>query len=150
MKSLTLDKTIGIDKFDLSKGQLQQCRMIANKRDFDAAEEQAAKFRAENGMVQPGRNYTHYIKQGWEKRIKEYRNSIYRRSVKFGENLMPADIVEIMNKSERAGKFHYITHNGMTNEWCGRLLLLKDVYESCGFVFPEDYLTRETYFEYFY
>ena len=44
MKLPTLDKMIGLDKFNLTESQKHDCRSLANHRGFDAALEQAKKF----------------------------------------------------------------------------------------------------------
>jgi len=101
-------------------------------------------------MEQQIKEYTDVIRAGYEKRVAEYRNFLNRKAVQFGDDLMPDDVADIMNKSYYSGKFKHLYANGFESIY-GRLLLLIDVYEGCGFSYPEELggLTREHVQEYF-
>ncbi|MBB3125280.1 hypothetical protein FHS04_002824 [Mesoflavibacter sabulilitoris] len=69
-------------------------------------------------------------------KLKDFRNYIYHKSIEFGEDLMPVDVVQIILKANRSGKFKYILN---TTYYLWTFELLIDVYESCGFSFPEEH-----------
>jgi len=48
MKLPTMSELIGLDKFQLTESQNQQCRMLAYNRSFEAAIEQAKIFELKN------------------------------------------------------------------------------------------------------
>jgi hypothetical protein len=76
------------------------------------------------------------------------RSYVYRKSLHFGEDLQPCDVAEIIIKANKSGKFKDTLYR-MPYIW--RLELLIDVFEGCGFCFPEEHkeLTRENVQEFF-
>lgn len=87
-------------------------------------------------------------KENLEIRLKDFRDYVYFKSMKLGEALMPCDVVDIILKANRSGKYKYIL-NKIYPLW--QLQLLIDVYESCGFLFPDEHrdINRENLQEYF-
>ena len=89
-----------------------------------------------------------YIKPQYEIRIEVLLRFVYYKSLRLGESLMPSDVVDIIYHANRAGKYCNLCSNAFFNAWAGKLSLLIDVYERCGFTFPDEF-NRETYFKYF-
>lgn len=83
-----------------------------------------------------------------ETRLEEFRSYICSKALQFGENLMPHDVVCMIKKADRSGKFKYILDRTYPL-W--KLELLIEVFESCGFEFPEEHkiLTISNLQEYF-
>ncbi|MBA7588653.1 hypothetical protein ES708_30718 [subsurface metagenome] len=57
----------------------------------------------------------------------------------------PHDIVLLLRDTESAGKYCKLTSNGSTAIHKCRLLLVKEVYESLGFIFPSDLTYRSLF-----
>jgi len=77
------------------------------------------------------------INPQYEKRINEFRNYIYFKALKRGDDLMPCDIAQMMMTAQNAGKYKNLLFNGFKNIY-GKLLMLIDIYEGCGFFMPEE------------
>lgn len=91
---------------------------------------------------------SNYIKPQYEDRMKAMLHFVYYKSLRIGENLMPEDVVDIIYHANRAGRYCKLCSNAFFNAWTGKLSLLIDVYERCGFTFPDKF-NRKTYFKYF-
>ena len=94
--------------------------------------------------------YRDLVKDGYEDRINDFRLFLQKKCIKMGMSVMPHDVVEVMNKADRAGIFKHLLFNGFNNPY-GKYLMLIDVYEGIGFEFPEDEKTLnidnlQTYF----
>ena len=72
-----------------------------------------------------------------ETRKNLYREHIYKKAISFGESLMPHDLADIINKADRGGKYKDFFYKGFENV-CARYEFFIEIYESCGFTFPED------------
>ena len=76
-------------------------------------------------------NYKSVIKKGYENRINDFRNYIAKKAIDLGEDVMPSDVSEIMDKADNSGKFKYLLFNGFTSCF-GKMLLMVDIYEGLG------------------
>jgi len=82
-------------------------------------------------------------------RCKAFRDCIYNKALKLGENVMPCDVAELINSVDAGGRYKYTSRLIHTSKWYFFLLVLVDVYQSLGMIFPSKILTRDIYFKYF-
>jgi len=70
--------------------------------------------------------------------MKKYRirDKIYTKSLKFGENLMPWDVVDLIEDED-------------LSNWKDKITLLIDIYTSCGFTIPPKDSLKDSYNLYF-
>ena len=96
-------------------------------------------------------NYKSVIKKGYENRVNDFRNYIAKKSIALGEDVMPSDVSEIMDKADNRGKYKHLLFNGFTSCF-GKMLLMIDIYEGLGgYEIPYEYrkLTVENLQTYF-
>lgn len=67
--------------------------------------------------------------------LQAYCDFVYSKSMKYGENLMPSDIVDIIEKTKEYKKRIF-----SSKDFCD---VLVNVYKWCGFELPEDTFPNE-------
>lgn len=78
------------------------------------------------------------IRLGFEERVYEFYSYLCLKVLRLGDyNFSDQDIVDIILRADRAGKFKNILDNGFTG-WLASVSLLISVYESHGAVFNYD------------
>jgi hypothetical protein len=80
-------------------------------------------------------------------KVQDFRNHVYRKALNAGESLMPQDVADLMTTANRSGKFkHLLFQLSNIRE---RFEMLVDIYESCGFVFPDREFSVDRYQDFF-
>ena len=83
-----------------------------------------------NGQKQ-NMTYIDFIKEGYEERFTDFRHYVSRKAIALGEDVMPNDVSDLMNKADNSGRFKHILFNGFVNCY-GKMLLMIDIYEGLG------------------
>lgn len=94
-------------------------------------------------------SFENFIKCDKE-RVMAYYQFLVKKAKKLNNPLIiPEDIVRIMNRAERAGKFKGITFYCSTNDWAMSIALLIDVMSITDNPIQNREITRDNYFNYF-
>lgn len=93
-------------------------------------------------------DYELLVKKDYASKVKAFRHFVYKESLSFGESVMPEDVLEILNRSYNGGIYYRVLEKGFTSPY-GKLLLLKEIYESLGDIFLPYEINQETLKKYF-